>query len=99
MRGRRCRRSAKTGSVLDEDLVRKGADAHDKLEALAQVVSTQMRGALAEAIPIVTQLAQWLAEAARWAGRFVDSFRECDPQQLSTRQATQSGLKPTRARS
>lgn len=74
------------GAVLDENLVRKGADAKDVLAALSQVISTQMQGALVEALPLVTALATAFAQAAAAAGHFVDSFREFNEQQLGTLQ-------------
>jgi hypothetical protein len=74
------------GAVLDEELVRKGSDAKDQLEALSSVINTQLNGALVEALPAITAMATGLARLAAWAGRVVDSFRDINQQQLSTLQ-------------
>jgi hypothetical protein len=74
------------GAVLDEELVRKGSDAKDQLEALSSVIRTQMNGALVQALPLLTAMATGLAHVAAWAGRVVDGFRAINQQQLGTLQ-------------
>jgi hypothetical protein len=74
------------GAVLDEELVRKGSDAKDQLEALSSVIRTQMNGALVLALPLLTAMATGLAHVAAWAGRVADGFRDLRQQQIGTLQ-------------
>jgi hypothetical protein len=70
------------GAVIDAELVKKGADAKDELDALAQVIDAQLTGALVDLAPVIVAFVETLAAAAKWAGELVDSFRELDNRSL-----------------
>ncbi len=51
----------KIGIVMDSDLVRKGADAKDKMETLSKVIDIQLKTAFVEAAPAIKDLMQLVA--------------------------------------
>lgn len=58
------------GVVMDEELVRKGADAQGKFEVLSQVLKVQLASAFVELAPLITAMMQGLVDAAKGAQQF-----------------------------
>lgn len=72
------------GAVVDAELVRKGADAKDKLEALALVIKSQLYQAVIDAVPTIVQMSLAFAEVAKWAGMTADAWNALPNQRLET---------------
>jgi hypothetical protein len=66
------------GAVIDADIVKRGADAADKIEALSLVFNNQLRSATIDILPHLIRLGQVLAEMAGWIARVADGFRELE---------------------
>lgn len=66
------------GAVVDESLIRKADAADKKLDALSRVVRLQLNVALAEAAPLLVSMASGLANAARFASKFIDAFKSTE---------------------
>lgn len=71
------------GLVLDENIVKRGADAADQLATMRRVIDTQLNGALVDLAPLLVDIAGVFADLARWIGEVVDGFR--DIENMSTR--------------
>ncbi|MFO0992558.1 MAG: phage tail tape measure C-terminal domain-containing protein [Hyphomicrobiales bacterium] len=72
------------GAVVDAELVRNGADAKDKLEALALVIKSQLYQAVIDAVPAIVQMSLAFAEVAKWAGMTADAWNDLPNQRLET---------------
>jgi hypothetical protein len=77
------RMAREMGAVVDENLVKKGADAQDKIAALSQVIDAELNAALVELAPImvsimgdVASLAATLRSAFDAAGTLVSKMKE-----------------------
>lgn len=67
------------GAVIDEELVRRGADAKDELAALALVIDAQLTAALVDLAPAVVAIAGAFAVAVKWVSEFIDKINSIDP--------------------
>jgi len=72
------------GAVVDEELVRKGAEAKDKLEALAMVVQAQLNGAVIDAVPAIVALSEGFAALAKYIGYTADAWKSLPDQRIAT---------------
>jgi hypothetical protein len=81
---RQIRLAREMGAVVDAELVRKGADAKDKLEALALVIKSQVYQAVIDAVPAIVQMSLAFAEVAKWAGMTADAWNDMPNQRLET---------------
>ncbi len=91
------------GYVMDRDLIAKAGEANDKFEDLQAILDVQFKSAMVDAIPLVMQLSQLMADAAKSAGwlatkaeavgkawAFVgslDPFAQADAQEAKTYEA------------
>ena len=81
---RQIRLAREMGAVVDAELVRKGADAKDKLEALSLVIKSQLYQAVIDAVPAIVQMSLAFAEVAKWAGLTADAWNDLPNQRLET---------------
>lgn len=68
------------GVVIDQDIVKKGADASRQLKALQLVIDRNVDQAMIDLAPLVVGVANAFASAAQSVRSLVDSFRELDGQ-------------------
>lgn len=64
------------GYVMDADLIKKAGDANDKLEDLQQIIKVQLNSALVEIAPVILEVANALADAAKATRFFFDKLNE-----------------------
>lgn len=73
----RLRREAhEVGYVMDEALIRKGAETNRQLETMWKVVDVQLNSALVDLGPVIQEVVSGFAEMARWMGAIVESGRD-----------------------
>jgi lambda family phage tail tape measure protein len=81
---RQIRLAREMGAVVDAELVRKGAEAKDKLAALSLVIKSQLYQAVIDAVPAIVQMSLAFAEVAKWAGMTADAWNALPNQRLET---------------
>jgi len=64
------------GGILDEDMIKKTKEANAALDIMGKVVLSQLSGALAEAMPFITDVARLIATIARNIGAAYNRVRE-----------------------
>lgn len=60
------------GLVVDEDVIRKGAEANEKLETASKIIDTQLKVAFADLAPAIVEVANALAGAVRQLSDFLE---------------------------
>lgn len=66
----------KYGLVLDEDVIKKGAEANEKLKTASEIINTNLKVAFADAVPVVVSMAGAIADATRDLNEFIQSFKD-----------------------
>lgn len=66
------------GVVLDESMIRRGADAARQLDTLSSVIQTNLNAAVVDLAPILVDMARLFADIARAVADVVDGFRDLE---------------------
>lgn len=66
------------GVVLDEAMIRRGADAARQLDTLSSVIQTNLNAAVVDLAPILVDMARLFADIARAVADVVDGFRDLE---------------------
>ena len=66
------------GVVVDEHIVRTGADAARQLDVLSNVIDVNLNRAVVDLAPVLVQMAQLFSDIARAVGDVVDGFRDLE---------------------
>jgi TP901 family phage tail tape measure protein len=85
------------GAVIEEGVVRRGAEAHDKLEALSTVIKAQLTTAVLNATPAIIAITTELAKFAKVIGELVDAHQPLERQLSSTLAGTLNKLREEQA--
>ena len=64
------------GAVMREDVLRNAEEVNDQFSVMSTVLNAQLTSALVALTPVLTGVAQGLADAAKSAGDLVDRFRD-----------------------
>lgn len=90
-------RGKEMGLVISEELVRKGDEAGDKLDTLADTIKVTFAGALLEVAPLVSEMATDLAEAAVAAADWWQAIRGTDEGQKRVNRLAEEIISTQRA--
>lgn len=88
----------KFGIVFDEDVVRKGAEAADKLRAASGVIDANMKSAFEDLLPAIVAVANAIADATRLLNQFIESFKALPDQNTGALQTERTALVGENAR-
>lgn len=66
------------GYVMDEELVKQGADANQRFEEMSTIIDVQLKSAFVSLAPIILELGGFLTDLARTIADVADSWRDLD---------------------
>lgn len=70
--------AATLGVVVEDSMLRRGAEATRQLQTMHMVISANLDQALIDLAPILVGVAEGFATVARWVAEVVDGFREIE---------------------
>lgn len=70
--------AATLGVVVEDSMLRRGAEANRQLQTMHMVISANLDQALIDLAPILVGVAEGFATVARWVAEVVDGFREIE---------------------
>ena len=75
-------RARELGLVIDAEMIKRGADAADKLTEIEKVIDARLNVAFVDFAPVVLDLANMFATLASWVASVSDSFRDLNTMSL-----------------